>query len=100
MFVRPQQVTLQDSNNSVESSASDNDLMRQRFSVKAHSQLPFLIVSDGYMVTTLRFHDNLSPSVLMRSLLLDVTQKLENAYQNMVVSKVWCFLVSLVKVCL
>ncbi|XP_055000718.1 ciliogenesis and planar polarity effector 1 [Sorex araneus] len=84
---RPQQATFQDSNNSVESSASDNDPMRQRFSVKAHSRSPFLIVSDGYMVTTLRFRDKFSPSVLMRSLLLDATQKLEKTYQNVVVSK-------------
>ncbi|XP_055968066.1 ciliogenesis and planar polarity effector 1 [Sorex fumeus] len=84
---RPQQVTFQDSNNPVESSASDNDPMRQRFSVKAHSRSPFLIVSDGYMVTTLRFRDNLSPSVLMRSLLLAATQQLEKAYQSVVVSK-------------
>ncbi|XP_034512895.1 ciliogenesis and planar polarity effector 1 isoform X5 [Ailuropoda melanoleuca] len=84
---RPQQFTFQDSNNSVDSSASDSDPMRQRFSIKAHSRLPYLIISDGYMVTTLRFVDNLSPSVLMRSLLLDSTQRLENTYQSMILSK-------------
>ncbi|XP_032193468.1 ciliogenesis and planar polarity effector 1 isoform X2 [Mustela erminea] len=84
---RPQQFTFQDSNNSVDSSASDNDPMRQRFSIKAHSRLPYLIISDGYMVTTLRFADNLSPSVLMRSLLLDSTQRLEKTYQSMILSK-------------
>ena len=88
MFARPQQLTFQDSNNSVDSTASDSDPMRQRFSVKAHSRLPYLIISDGYMVTTLRFLDNLSPSVLMRSLLLDSTQRLEKMYQSMVLSKV------------
>ncbi|XP_049504105.1 ciliogenesis and planar polarity effector 1 isoform X4 [Panthera uncia] len=84
---RPQQFTFQDSNNSVDSTASDSDPMRQRFSIKAHSRLPYLIISDGYMVTTLRFLDNLSPSVLMRSLLLDSTQRLEKMYQSMVLSK-------------
>lgn len=84
---RPQQFTFQDSNNSVDSSASDSDPMRQRFSVKAHSRLPYLIISDGYMVTTLRFLGNLSPSVLMRSLLLDSTERLEKTYQSVVMSK-------------
>ncbi|XP_077619603.1 ciliogenesis and planar polarity effector 1 [Crocuta crocuta] len=84
---RPQQFTFQDSNNSVDSSTSDNDPMRQRFSIKAHSRLPYLIISDGYMITTLRFLDNLSPSVLMRSFLLDSTQRLEKTYQSMVLSK-------------
>ncbi|KAM6224372.1 ciliogenesis and planar polarity effector 1 [Rhynchocyon petersi] len=84
---RPQQFTFQDSNTSVDSSASENDPARQRFSVKAHSRLPYLIISDGYMVTTLRFLDNLSPSLLMRSLLLDSTQKLEKTYQSMIASK-------------
>ncbi|XP_075397060.1 ciliogenesis and planar polarity effector 1 isoform X3 [Tenrec ecaudatus] len=84
---RPQQFTCQDSNNSVDSSASDGDPTRQRFSVKAHSRLPYLIISDGYMVTTLRFLDKLSPSVLMRSLLLDSTQRLEKTYQSVILSK-------------
>ncbi|XP_028348654.1 ciliogenesis and planar polarity effector 1 isoform X6 [Physeter macrocephalus] len=84
---RPQQFILQDSDNSVDSSASDSDPMRQRFSIKAHSRLPYLIISDGYMVTTLRFLDNLSPSVLMRSLLLDSTQRLEKTYQSVILSK-------------
>ncbi|XP_029399823.1 ciliogenesis and planar polarity effector 1 isoform X3 [Mus pahari] len=84
---RPQQLPFQDSNNSVDSSASESDPLRQRFSVKAHSRLPFLIISDGYMVTTLRFLDNQSPTVLMRSLLLDSTQRLEKAYQSMMLSK-------------
>uniref|UniRef100_A0A7N9CF69 Ciliosis and planar polarity effector complex subunit 1 n=1 Tax=Macaca fascicularis TaxID=9541 RepID=A0A7N9CF69_MACFA len=84
---RPQQFTFQDSNNSVDSSASDSDPMRQRFSIKAHSQLPYLVISDGYMVTTLRFLDSLSPSVHMRSLLLDSTQRLEKIYQSVILSK-------------
>ncbi|KAM5329284.1 ciliogenesis and planar polarity effector 1 isoform 2-T2 [Glossophaga mutica] len=84
---RPQQFTCKDSNSSVDSSASEGDPMRQRFSVKAHSRLPYLLVSDGYMVTALRLLDNLSPSVLMRSLLLDSTQRLEKTYQSVKVSK-------------
>uniref|UniRef100_A0A8C6R562 Ciliogenesis and planar polarity effector 1 n=1 Tax=Nannospalax galili TaxID=1026970 RepID=A0A8C6R562_NANGA len=84
---RPQQFIFQDSNNSVDSSASDSDPLRQRFSVKAHSRLPYLIVSDGYMVTTLRFLESQSPTVLMRTLLLDSTHRLEKAYQSVVLSK-------------
>ncbi|XP_052599126.1 ciliogenesis and planar polarity effector 1 isoform X4 [Peromyscus californicus insignis] len=84
---RPQQFTCQDPNNSVDSSASDSDPLRQRFSIKAHSRLPYLIISDGYMVTTLRFLDNQSPTALMRSLLLDSTQRLEKAYQSMMLCK-------------
>uniref|UniRef100_A0A2K5S716 Ciliogenesis and planar polarity effector complex subunit 1 n=1 Tax=Cebus imitator TaxID=2715852 RepID=A0A2K5S716_CEBIM len=84
---RPQQFTFQDSNNSIDSSASDTDPMRQRFSIKAHSRLPYLVISDGYMVTTLRFLDNLSPSVHMRSLLLDSAQRLEKIYQSVILSK-------------
>ncbi|XP_060236476.1 ciliogenesis and planar polarity effector 1 isoform X1 [Meriones unguiculatus] len=84
---RPQQFTFQDSNNSVDSSASESDPLRQRFSIKAHSRLPYLIISDGYMITTLRFHDNQSPTVLMRSLLLDSTQSLEKVYQSMMLFK-------------
>ncbi|XP_053770370.1 ciliogenesis and planar polarity effector 1 isoform X4 [Desmodus rotundus] len=84
---RPQQFTCKDSNSSVDSSASEGDPLRQRFSVKAHSRLPYLLVSDGYMVTALRFLDNLSPSVLMRSLLLDSTQRLEKTYQSVKLSK-------------
>ncbi|KAI5134315.1 Ciliogenesis And Planar Polarity Effector 1 [Manis pentadactyla] len=84
---RPQQFTLQDSNNPVDSSTSDRDPMRQRFSIKAHSRLPYLIISDGYMITTLRLLDNLSPLVFMRSLLLDSTQRLEKIYQSVILSK-------------
>ncbi|XP_012315434.2 ciliogenesis and planar polarity effector 1 isoform X11 [Aotus nancymaae] len=84
---RPPQHTFQDSNNSIDSSTSDTDPMRQRFSIKAHSRLPYLVISDGYMVTTLRFLDNLSPSVYMRSLLLDSAQRLEKIYQSVILSK-------------
>lgn len=98
VFARPQQFTFQDSNNPVDSSASDSDPLRQRFSVKAHSRLPYLIISDGYMVTTLRFLDNQSPTALMRSLLIDSTQRLEKACQSMMLSKVQCLLVSVAKV--
>uniref|UniRef100_A0A4X2K1B0 Ciliosis and planar polarity effector complex subunit 1 n=1 Tax=Vombatus ursinus TaxID=29139 RepID=A0A4X2K1B0_VOMUR len=81
---RPQQFVPQDSSYSLDSSASDNDPMRQRFSVKTHSRLPYLIVSDGYMVTVLRFFDNLTPSVLMKSFLLESTQRLEKIHQGLI----------------
>lgn len=56
--------------------------------MKTHSRLPYLIASDGYMVTTLRLLDGLSPSGLLRSLLLDATQRLEKAYCSVVLSEV------------
>ncbi|XP_035758541.1 ciliogenesis and planar polarity effector 1 isoform X2 [Egretta garzetta] len=84
---RQQQSFCQDSSQSLGSSASESDLMRQRFSVASHSRLPYLVVSDGYMVTVLRFPSNLSPSAFVRSLLLDSTQRLENIRQNLLNSK-------------
>ncbi|XP_031951433.1 ciliogenesis and planar polarity effector 1 isoform X3 [Corvus moneduloides] len=73
----------QDSSQSLGSSDSECDLMRQRFSVASHPRLPYLIVSDGYMITLLRFPNNFSPSGFIRSLLLDSTQQLENIHQNL-----------------
>ncbi|NXD09083.1 CPLN1 protein, partial [Nothocercus nigrocapillus] len=81
---RQQHSLCQDSSQSLGSSASESDLFRQRFSVASHSRLPYLIVSDGYMVTVLRFPNKLSPSGFVRSLLLDSTQRLENIRQNFV----------------
>ncbi|XP_061873275.1 ciliogenesis and planar polarity effector 1 isoform X6 [Colius striatus] len=77
----------QDSSQSLGSSASESDVMRQRFSVASHSRLPYLIVSDGYMITVLRFPKNLSPSGFVRSLLLDSTQRLENIRGSLLNSK-------------
>ncbi|XP_016160307.1 PREDICTED: uncharacterized protein C5orf42 homolog [Ficedula albicollis] len=72
-----------DSSQSLGSSDSERDILRQRFSVASHPRLPYLIVSDGYMITLLRFPSNFSPSGFIRSLLLDSTQKLENIRQNL-----------------
>ncbi|XP_077027401.1 ciliogenesis and planar polarity effector 1 isoform X5 [Agelaius phoeniceus] len=72
-----------DSSQSLGSSDSERDLLRQRFSVASHPRLPYLIVSDGYMITLLRFPNNFSPSGFMRSLLLDSAQQLENIRQNL-----------------
>ncbi|XP_009953163.1 PREDICTED: uncharacterized protein C5orf42 homolog, partial [Leptosomus discolor] len=84
---RQQHSLCRDSGQSLGSSASESDLMRQRFSVTSHSRLPYLIVSDGYMVTVLRLPNNLSPSGFIRSLLLDSTQRLENIRRNLLNSK-------------
>ncbi|KAM9262132.1 ciliogenesis and planar polarity effector 1 [Morus bassanus] len=84
---RQQQSFCQDSSQSLGSSASERDLMRQRFSVASHPRLPYLIVSDGYVITVLRFPNNLSPSGFIRSLLLDSTQRLENVRRNLLNSK-------------
>ncbi|XP_063037388.1 ciliogenesis and planar polarity effector 1 isoform X2 [Melospiza melodia melodia] len=72
-----------DSSQSLGSSNSERDLLKQRFSVASHPRLPYLIVSDGYMITLLRFPNNFSPSGFMRSLLLDSAQQLENVRQNL-----------------
>ncbi|XP_050184746.1 ciliogenesis and planar polarity effector 1 isoform X1 [Myiozetetes cayanensis] len=80
---RQQHSFCQDSGQSPASSGSERDLMRQRFSVASHSRLPYLIVSDGYMITVLRFPNNFSPSGFIRSLLLDSTQQLENIRRNL-----------------
>ncbi|NXG60557.1 CPLN1 protein, partial [Hemiprocne comata] len=84
---RQQHSFCEDSSQSLGSSASESDLMRQRFSVASHSRLPYLIVSDGYMITVLRFPNNLSPSGFVRSLLLDSTQRLENICRHLLNSK-------------
>ncbi|XP_030323883.1 ciliogenesis and planar polarity effector 1 [Calypte anna] len=84
---RQQHSFFQDSSQSLGSSASESDLMRQRFSVASHSRLPYLIVSDGYMITLLRFPNSLLPSEFVRSLLLDSTQRLENVRRNLLNSK-------------
>ncbi|KAJ7399498.1 hypothetical protein BTVI_114420 [Pitangus sulphuratus] len=82
-LIRQQHSFCQDSGQSPASSDSERDLMRQRFSVASHSRLPYLIVSDGYMITVLRFPNNFSPSGFIRSLLLDSTQQLENIRRNL-----------------
>ncbi|XP_061462925.1 ciliogenesis and planar polarity effector 1-like, partial [Rhineura floridana] len=78
---------LQDLNHSHDSSASEGDLMRQRFSVTSHPNLPYFIASDGYIVTVLRFSDGFSPSAYMRSLLLDSAQRLEKLHHSLIRSK-------------
>lgn len=70
-----------DANSSLGSTTSEKDVMRQRFSVTAHPRSPYLIVSDGYMVTALRFVNNHSPPSYMKSLLLDSAQTLESMHQ-------------------
>ncbi|XP_077203113.1 ciliogenesis and planar polarity effector 1 isoform X2 [Paroedura picta] len=78
---------LQDSNHSHHSSASEGDYMRQRFSITSHPRSPYLLVSDGYNVTVLRFCDGFSPSGFLRSLLLDSAQRLEKLRHGLVASK-------------
>ncbi|XP_053555648.1 ciliogenesis and planar polarity effector 1 [Bombina bombina] len=87
--IRPPMSTFNshDANDSFGSTSSDTDVMRQRYSVTSHPRLPYLMVSDGYMVTTLRFTKNLSPSSFMKSLLLESAQKLEIIRQRLQLSK-------------
>ncbi|XP_028604590.2 ciliogenesis and planar polarity effector 1 isoform X8 [Podarcis muralis] len=84
---RSQNSLIQDLNHSNDSSASEGDLMRQRFSVASHPSLPFFIASDGYIITVLKFYDGFSPSAYMRSLLLDSAQRLEKLHHSLIKSK-------------
>ncbi|KAF5893905.1 ciliogenesis and planar polarity effector 1, partial [Clarias magur] len=61
------------------SSVSLRDPMRQRYSVTWHPRLPYLIVSDGYMVTVLNMPSCATSSKLMKSFLMEMTQALESA---------------------
>ncbi|XP_026569559.1 ciliogenesis and planar polarity effector 1 [Pseudonaja textilis] len=73
--------------NSHDSSVSEGDFMRQRFSVTCHSSLPYLLASDGYMVTVLKFSSEFSPSTYTKSLLLDSAQRLEKLHHNLITFK-------------
>ncbi|ETE69115.1 hypothetical protein L345_05091, partial [Ophiophagus hannah] len=73
--------------NSHDSSVSEGDFMRQRFSITCHSSLPYLIASDGYMVTVLKFSSEFSPSTYTKSLLLDSAQRLEKLHHNLIMFK-------------
>nr|XP_034956443.1 ciliogenesis and planar polarity effector 1 isoform X2 [Zootoca vivipara] len=84
---RSQNALMQDLNHSNDSSASEGDLMRQRFSVASHPSLPYFIASDGYIITVLKFYDGFSPSAYMRSLLLDSAQRLEKLHYSLIKSK-------------
>ncbi|XP_053310526.1 ciliogenesis and planar polarity effector 1 [Spea bombifrons] len=86
---RPPFPTLEqhDPDNSLGSTASATDTMRQRYSVTCHPRLPYLIISDGYMVTVLRFAKNASSYSFLKSLLLDAAQRLEDVRQRLPLAK-------------
>ncbi|XP_039606484.1 ciliogenesis and planar polarity effector 1 isoform X3 [Polypterus senegalus] len=86
---RPPQSELRsvDSEDALGSEVSLKDEMRQRFSVTAHLRLPYLIVSDGYMVTVLRVSNNSSPSAFMNSVLVDTAQQLEKIRQALLAAQ-------------
>ncbi|XP_039608785.1 ciliogenesis and planar polarity effector 1-like [Polypterus senegalus] len=69
------------------SEVSLKDDMRQRFSVNAHWRLPYLIVSDGYMVTVLNISSNFLPSNFMSSILEDTRQRLKKIKQTLLLSQ-------------
>ncbi|KAG8456701.1 hypothetical protein GDO86_002473, partial [Hymenochirus boettgeri] len=77
----------QNANNSLDSAASEADVMRQRYSITFHPRSPYLIVSDGYMVTALRLANNFTPYYFMKSLLLDSAQRLEDLRQTLQLGK-------------
>ncbi|XP_073537849.1 ciliogenesis and planar polarity effector 1 isoform X2 [Phyllobates terribilis] len=72
---------------SLGSVASESDVTRQRYSVTCHPRLPYIMASDGYMVTALRFADNLSPQIFMKTLLVDAARRLEDVRQKLQIGK-------------
>ncbi|KAG8599031.1 hypothetical protein GDO81_002855 [Engystomops pustulosus] len=72
---------------SLGSVTSQADLLRQRYSVTCHPRLPYIMVSDGYMVTTIRFAEHFSPQNFMKALLLDSAQRLENVRHRLQMGK-------------
>ncbi|XP_072448988.1 ciliogenesis and planar polarity effector 1 isoform X5 [Chiloscyllium punctatum] len=69
------------------SPTSEDDPMSQWFSLAAHPRLPYLIVSDGYMFTLLRFAANYSASSVLKTLLLEVTQDLNDVRHSLMNSE-------------
>ncbi|KAI1905124.1 hypothetical protein AGOR_G00012710 [Albula goreensis] len=66
------------------SCASNQDVLRQRYSITCHPRLPYLIVSDGYMATVLRVPLHPSPTVLVSNLLLESVEGLERVRKGLV----------------
>ncbi|XP_021334904.2 ciliogenesis and planar polarity effector 1 isoform X3 [Danio rerio] len=69
------------------SSVSLRDPLRQRYSVTCHHLQPFLLVSDGYMVTVLRMSRRPSAAALVSSLLMDAAQGLEDMRRSLAASQ-------------
>ncbi|KAM7368998.1 hypothetical protein PAMP_013298 [Pampus punctatissimus] len=70
------------------SSMSVRDVLRQRYSVTWHPRLLYLIVSDGYMATVLRVLDRPSPTLLLKTLLMDTSKGLEKASRILAKSQI------------
>eukprot|EP00061_Rhincodon_typus_P016778 g45167.t1 len=66
---------------------SEDDPINQWFSVAAHPRLPYLIVSDGYMFTLMRFAANYSASSVLKTVLLEVTQDLNDVRHSLMSSE-------------
>ncbi|XP_059500959.1 ciliogenesis and planar polarity effector 1 [Stegostoma tigrinum] len=69
------------------SPTSEDDPVSQWFSVAAHPRLPYLIVSDGYMFTLMRFAANYSASSVLKTVLLEVTQDLNDVRHSLMNSE-------------
>ncbi|XP_078733051.1 ciliogenesis and planar polarity effector 1 isoform X1 [Lampetra fluviatilis] len=69
------------------SAASEADALRQRFSVSAHPRLPFLLASDGYVVTVMRLGGELAPARLVQAALEDVHRTLEDVRIGLAASR-------------
>ncbi|KAM7392880.1 hypothetical protein PAMA_007814 [Pampus argenteus] len=70
------------------SSMSVRDVLRQRYSVTWHPRLLYFIVSDGYMATVLRVLDRPSPTLLLKTLLMDTSKGLEKASRILAKSQI------------
>nr|XP_032826472.1 ciliogenesis and planar polarity effector 1-like [Petromyzon marinus] len=69
------------------SAASEADALRQRFSVSAHPRLPFLLASDGYVVTVMRLGGELASARLVQAALEDVHRTLEDVRIGLAASR-------------
>ena len=65
------------SNHNNDLSDSDQDPMRQQFSVAVHPRLPIILCSDGYLVTALQLPGDSSCLGIMKGLLMESTGQLK-----------------------
>ncbi|CAH1774750.1 unnamed protein product [Owenia fusiformis] len=56
---------------SITSTQSDADQMRQRFSISTHPRLPIILCSDGYLVTVLQIDANTSCAMVVKGFIFE-----------------------------
>ena len=61
---------------------SNEDPMKQRFSVTSHPRLPIIMISDGYTVTVLRYPHETTCQSLMTSLIAESTRHIRRVHDS------------------